>query len=91
MASNPLFIITDFCLHFPNDLSYGYLKFEGNEKILCEGRKKVLPTWLSQFSSAKLRQPTGQTFFLLSQRNFPISFKPKVAIAVFIWKMRMKT
>ena len=28
MASNPLFIIPDF-LHFPNKLSYGYLRFEG--------------------------------------------------------------
>ena len=33
-------------------------------KFLWEGREKVLPSWLSQFSSA----------------NFPISFKPKVAI-----------
>ena len=33
MASNPLFIMPDFFLHFPNDLSYGYLRFEGNGKI----------------------------------------------------------
>ena len=33
MASNPLFIIPDFFLHFPNELSYGYLRFEGNGKI----------------------------------------------------------
>ena len=33
MASNPLFIIPDFFLHFPNELCYGYLKFEGNGKI----------------------------------------------------------
>ena len=38
----------------------------------------------------KLRQPTGQTFSLPSQKNFPISFKPKVAIAKFIWKMKKK-
>ena len=25
MASTPLFIIPDFFLHFPNELSYGYL------------------------------------------------------------------
>ena len=36
-------------------------------------------------SFAKLRQPTGP-----SQRNFPISFKPKVAIAKFVWKMQKK-
>ena len=33
MASNPVFIIPDFFLHFPNELSYGYLGFEGNGKI----------------------------------------------------------
>ena len=33
MASNPLFIIPDFFLHFPNELGYGYLRFEGNGKI----------------------------------------------------------
>ena len=32
-ASNPLFIIPDFFLHFPNELCNGYLKFEGNGKI----------------------------------------------------------
>ena len=30
-------------------------------------------------------------FFLPSQRNFPISFKPKVAIARLQWKMQEKT
>ena len=59
-------------------------------KFLWEGREKVLPCWLSQLNLAKLRQPTGQTFFLPSQRNFPISFKPKVAIAEFFWKMQEK-
>ena len=33
MASNPLFTIPDFFLHFPNELCYGYLRFEGNGKI----------------------------------------------------------
>ena len=33
MASNPLFIIPDLFLHFPNELCYGYLRFEGNGKI----------------------------------------------------------
>ena len=33
-------------------------------KFLWEGREKVCPvSWLSQFSFAKLKQPTGQTFF----------------------------
>ena len=33
MVTNLLFIITDFFFHFPNDLCYGYLRFEGNGKI----------------------------------------------------------
>ena len=33
MASNTLFIIPDFFLDFPNELSYGYLRFEENGKI----------------------------------------------------------
>ena len=33
MAFNPLLIITDLFLHFPNELCYGYLRFEGNGKI----------------------------------------------------------
>ena len=53
MASNPLFIIcTRFSFYFPNELCYGYLRFEG---------------------------------------IFPISFKPKVTIAEFFWKMQRKT
>ena len=60
-------------------------------KFLWEGREKSLPSWLSQFSFAKLRQPREQTFCLPSQRNFPISFKPKVAIAEFFLKIQRKT
>ena len=33
LASNPLFIIPGFSLHFPWELSYGYLWFKGNMKI----------------------------------------------------------
>ena len=42
----------------------------------------VLLNWDSQ---------QGRPFTLPSQRNFPISFKPKVAIAEFFWKMQRKT
>ena len=65
MASNPLFIIPDFFVSFPNEL-----RFEGNGKIPL-GRQ-------------------GRPFSLPSQRNFTISFKPKVAIAKFIGKMQKK-
>ena len=89
MASNPLFIIPVFFLHFPNKLCYGYLTLEGNGKIPMVRSGKNLPSWLSQFSKTKLRQPKGQK--RNSKRNFPISFKPKIAIAEFFWKMQRKT
>ena len=47
-------------------------------KFLWEGREKEV----------LLKQ--GRPFSLPSQRNFPISFKPKVAIAKFVWKMQKK-
>ena len=47
--------------------------------------KKVCPSKLNWDSQL------GRTFSLPSQRNFPISFKPKVAIAKFIWKMQKKS
>ena len=60
-------------------------------KFLQEGREKVLPSWLSQLSFAKLRQTTGLTFFPTFPMKFPISFKPKVAIAELFCKMQRKT
>jgi hypothetical protein len=36
-------------------------------KFLWEGKKK---SWLSQFSFARLRQPTGQTFFPTFPKEF---------------------
>ena len=38
-----------------------------------------------------LRPSLSPSFSLSSQRNFPNSFKPKVAIARFEWKMQRKT
>ena len=35
MASNPkMEHVPGFSLHFPKEISYGYLRFEGNGKIL---------------------------------------------------------
>ena len=62
MASNPLFITPDFAM--------ATLSLKEMEKILWEGSEKSLPCWLSQFSFAKLRQPTGQTFL----PTFPTEF-----------------
>jgi hypothetical protein len=70
MTSDPLFIIPDFffCIFPMNfDMATSGLKEMG--KFLWEGREKSLPN-LSQFSFAKLRQPTGQTFFPTFPREF---------------------
>ena len=73
IASNPLFIIPDFfCIFQTNLLAMATLGLKEREKFLWEGREKGLPCWLSQFSFA----------------DFPISIKPKVAIANFVWKMQ---
>ena len=43
MASDPLFTIPDFFLHFPKKLCYGKLRFEGNGKIslVRQGKKSA--------------------------------------------------
>ena len=51
------------------------------EKFLWEGREKGLLCWLTQFSKTKLKP-----FSLHFQRNFSISFKPKVAICQNIFQ-----
>ena len=50
MASNPLFIITDFFCIFQTNLAMTTLGLKEMGKFLWEGREKVLPCWLSQFS-----------------------------------------
>jgi hypothetical protein len=40
MAFNPSFHDIIFFLYFPNELSYGYLRFEGNEKIPLGRQRK---------------------------------------------------
>ena len=46
-------------------------------------------TWRPTHFFIKVCQQ-GRPFSLPSQKNFSISFKPKVAIAEFIWKMERK-
>ena len=55
--------------------------FQKNSAIATLGKTKKL-NWDSQ---------QGRSFSLPSKRNFPISFKPKVAIAKFIGKMQKKS
>jgi hypothetical protein len=76
-----------FLCIFQKNSAMATLGLKEMKNFLWEGRGKGLPYWLSQFSKNKL----GKLFSLPSQRNFSISFKPKVAIAKFIGKMQKKS
>ena len=52
MTSNPLFIIPHFFCISP---ALATLALKEMGKFLWEGREKNLPSWLSQFTFAKLR------------------------------------
>ena len=90
MASTPKMEYQVFLCIFQKNSAMATLGLKEMGKFLLEGREKGLPFWLSQFSFAKLRQPTGQVFSQPYHRNFPISFKCKVAITQFIGKMQKK-
>ena len=82
MVSNPKMEYQVFLCIFQKNSAMATLGLKEMGKLLWEGREKGLPCWLC------LRQPTdsqqGRLFSLSSQRNFPISFKAKVAIAEFL-------
>ena len=81
MASNPNMESQVFLCIFQMNSAMATLGLKEMEKFLWEGREKAKLNWDSQ---------KGRTFSLPSQRNFPIYYKPKVAIAKFIWKMQKK-
>ena len=70
MESTPFFIIPFFFCIFQANLAMATLGLKELRKFLWEGREKVLPCWLSQFSFAKLRQSTGQNFFSTFPKKF---------------------
>ena len=53
--------------------------------------KKVCPVGCLSLAKLNWDSQLGNLFSLPSQRNFPISFKSKVAIAKFIVKMQKKS
>ena len=59
----PTFHNTSFFFIFPINFALATLDLKEMGKFLREGREEYLPSQLSQFSFAKLRQPTGQTLF----------------------------
>ena len=67
-----------------------YLQNLAIEGVVC---LLYIPYWIGYWLLAKLNWDSqlGKLFSLPSQRNFPISFKPKVAIAKFIGKMQKKS
>ena len=69
MGSYPLFII--FAINFV----MATLDLKEMGKFLWEGRGKSLPSWLSQFSFAKLKQPTEQTFSPTFPKEFSYSLQ----------------
>ena len=63
MVSNPKIEYQVFLSIFQKNSAMATLGLKEMGKFLLEGRKKGMPCWLSQFSFAKLSQPTRQTFF----------------------------
>ena len=70
MASIPKMEYQVFLCIFQKNSDMATLGLKEMGKFLWEGREKSLPSWLSQYSFAKLRQPTGQTFFPTFPREF---------------------
>ena len=80
MASTPKMEYQAFLCIFQKNSAMATLGVKEMGKFLWEGREKSLPSWRSQFSFAKLRQPTGQTFFSTFPKEFSYSFKPNVVL-----------
>ena len=68
MVSNPKMEYQVFLCIFEKNSAMATLGLKEMGKFLWEGREKSLPSWLSQF--AKLRQPTGHTFFPTFPKEF---------------------
>ena len=70
MASTPKTEYQVFLCIFQKNSAMATLGLKEMGKFLWEGMEKSLSNWLSQFSFAKLRQPTGQTFFPTFPKEF---------------------
>jgi hypothetical protein len=90
MASTPKMESQVFLCIFQKKSAIATLGLKEMGKFLWEGGEKS--SALSQFSKTKLNWDSqlGKLSSLPSQRNLPISFKPKVTIAKFIGKMQKK-
>ena len=70
VASTPKMKYNVFLCIFQKNSAMATLGLKEMGKFLWEGREKGLPSWLSQFSKTKLRQPTGQNFFPTFPKEF---------------------
>ena len=70
MASTPKMEYQVFLCIFLKNLVMATLDLKEMGNFLGEGRENDLPSWLSQLSKTKLRQPTGQTFFPTFPKEF---------------------
>ena len=62
MASTPKMEYQVFLCIFQKNSAMATLGLKEMRKFLWEGREKVLPSWLSQFSFSKLRKPVVKQF-----------------------------
>ena len=90
MVSTPKMERWGFLCIFQKDLAMATYGLKEMGKFLWEG-KKVCPVGCLSLAKLNWDSQLGKLFSLTSQRNFPISFKTKVAIAEFFWKMQRKT
>ena len=92
MVSNPIFRTSDFFCIFKMNLAMATLDLKEMGKFLWEGRKKVLPCWLSQFSFAKLSwvllENTKRNLVFHFGGGRYASFPQKPVVKVFFAKYR---
>ena len=75
MASTPKMEFLVFLCIFQKNSAMASLGLKEMGKFLWEGREKGLPSWLSQLSKIKLREPTGQPFFPTFPKEFSHSLQ----------------
>ena len=90
MAANPKMEYQVFLCIFQKNLAMATLGLKEMGKFLWEGREMGCPVGCLSLAKLNWDSQLGKLFSLPSQKNFPISIKPKVAIAKFIGKMQKK-
>ena len=79
-----------FLCIFQKNLAMATLSLNEMDNSFGKVGKEVCPVGCLSLAKLNWDSQLGKLFSLPSQRNFPISFKPKVAIAKFVGKMQNK-